>query len=95
MALPNPVALAGLAMALIGLQLQVRLVEEPYLQATHDAEYEQYASRVGRFPALGRTHPLVSAARSGSPGTPPAACRVPGEPARESYPVFAVASPSC
>jgi protein-S-isoprenylcysteine O-methyltransferase Ste14 len=55
LALPNPVALAGLAMALIGLQLQVRLVEEPYLQATHGAEYEQYASRVGRFlPWVGR-----------------------------------------
>lgn len=56
LALPNPVALAGLGMALIGLQLQVRLVEEPHLRATHGTEYEQYASRVGRFlPGVGRS----------------------------------------
>lgn len=32
---PNPVSLVGLALLLLGLQLQVRVVEEPYLRALH------------------------------------------------------------
>jgi len=39
----------------LGLELQVRFVEEPYLARTHGEEYRAYASRVGRFvPRLGR-----------------------------------------
>lgn len=53
---PNPVALAGFATLLVALQLQVRVVEEPYLYATHGAEYTRYAARTGRFfPWLGLT----------------------------------------
>ncbi len=38
-----------------GLELQVRVVEEPYLVRTHGDEYRSYASRVGRFfPGVGR-----------------------------------------
>ncbi|MEU0465421.1 isoprenylcysteine carboxylmethyltransferase family protein [Amycolatopsis sp. NPDC006131] len=52
---PNLVALAGLALLLIGIETQVRLVEEPYLRHIHGAAYADYASRVGRFlPGLGR-----------------------------------------
>ena len=52
---PNAVALAGLAALLIALELQVRVVEEPYLRRVHGADYERYAARVGRFvPRLGQ-----------------------------------------
>jgi protein-S-isoprenylcysteine O-methyltransferase Ste14 len=59
---PNVVALAGLAALLIALEIQVRLVEEPYLLRTHGQAYSQYAARVGRFlPGLGRLqHDLPS-----------------------------------
>lgn len=46
---PNPVALAGIVITVIGIQVQVRLVEEPYLRRVHGAAYTDYASRVGRF----------------------------------------------
>jgi protein-S-isoprenylcysteine O-methyltransferase Ste14 len=39
----------------IGLEIQVRAVEEPYLVRTHGDEYRAYASGVGRFvPSVGR-----------------------------------------
>jgi protein-S-isoprenylcysteine O-methyltransferase Ste14 len=39
----------------IGLELQVRVVEEPHLMRIHGARYEAYAARTGRFwPGLGR-----------------------------------------
>jgi protein-S-isoprenylcysteine O-methyltransferase Ste14 len=54
---PNAIALAGLAMIITGSQLQVRLIEEPYLHRIHGASYHKYASRVGRFvPGIGRLH---------------------------------------
>ncbi|OGQ24335.1 MAG: hypothetical protein A2138_17210 [Deltaproteobacteria bacterium RBG_16_71_12] len=53
--LPTVVSAAAFAAALVGLELQVRLVEEPYLMRTHGETYARYASRVGRFvPLLGR-----------------------------------------
>jgi len=52
---PNAVALAGLAALWLALEIQVRLVEEPYLLRAHGDSYRQYAARVGRFvPGLGR-----------------------------------------
>jgi protein-S-isoprenylcysteine O-methyltransferase Ste14 len=43
---------------LAALQLQVRLVEEPYLRRVHKDVWEQYAARTGRFlPWIGRHHP--------------------------------------
>ena len=52
---PNLVAIAGMAVTLIGIEIQVRLVEEPYLRGVHGALYTDYASRVGRFaPGIGR-----------------------------------------
>jgi protein-S-isoprenylcysteine O-methyltransferase Ste14 len=38
-----------------GVDVQARLVEEPYLRATHGQAYVDYARRTGRFiPAIGR-----------------------------------------
>lgn len=55
---PSVVALAGLAALVLALELQVRVVEEPYLAATLGAPYRRYAARVGRFvPGVGRLRP--------------------------------------
>jgi protein-S-isoprenylcysteine O-methyltransferase Ste14 len=52
---PSWVALGGVVALFAALELQVRVVEEPYLRRTHGAAYANYASRVGRFvPGLGR-----------------------------------------
>lgn len=52
---PNVVALVGLATLVAAIELQTRVVEEPYLLRTHGEAYAQYADRVGRFvPRLGR-----------------------------------------
>ncbi len=53
--LPNWPALGALVCLALGLELQVRLVEEPNLLAHHGESYRRYAARVGRFfPGLGR-----------------------------------------
>jgi protein-S-isoprenylcysteine O-methyltransferase Ste14 len=52
---PNIAALAGFGALVLALEIQVRLVEEPYLLRQHGEAYRNYASRVGRFvPGLGR-----------------------------------------
>jgi len=52
---PNVLSIAGVLLGAIGLQLQVRWVEEPYLLRTHGDAYAEYAQQVGRFvPAVGR-----------------------------------------
>ncbi len=52
---PNMIALAGLAALFVAIQLQVRVVEEPYLLGVHGEPYRDYAARVGRFvPGVGR-----------------------------------------
>jgi protein-S-isoprenylcysteine O-methyltransferase Ste14 len=53
--LPNALALAAVASLAVAIELQVRLVEEPYLIAQHGESYLGWARRVGRFvPGLGR-----------------------------------------
>lgn len=53
---PNLVALTGFVALLVALQLQVRVVEEPYLRRTHGAAYARYEATVGRFvPGVGMT----------------------------------------
>lgn len=53
--IPTPVALLGAILSIVGVVLQVRLVEEPYLAHAHGADYREYAARVGRFvPGVGR-----------------------------------------
>jgi protein-S-isoprenylcysteine O-methyltransferase Ste14 len=52
---PNLVALAGFALLVTSIELQVREVEEPYLQAVHGDAYRDYLATVGRFvPGAGR-----------------------------------------
>jgi protein-S-isoprenylcysteine O-methyltransferase Ste14 len=58
-----PHALTALAAActFVGLELQVRFVEEPYLLDTHGDGYREYARSVGRFvPGLGRLRAQLS-----------------------------------
>ena len=51
---PSWVALLGLFGLVVALELQVRVVEEPYLRRTHGDAYAAYAGRVGRFvPGVG------------------------------------------
>lgn len=52
---PSGVTFAALVCLLAAVQLQVRVVEEPYLRTTHGPDYASYAARVGRFvPGVGR-----------------------------------------
>jgi protein-S-isoprenylcysteine O-methyltransferase Ste14 len=52
---PTWPAIASVIVIAVGLELQVRIVEEPYLLRTHGDEYGRYASGVGRFlPGVGR-----------------------------------------
>jgi protein-S-isoprenylcysteine O-methyltransferase Ste14 len=52
---PNVFAGAALVAGWLGLELQVRRVEEPYLRATHGAAYLAWAATSGRFlPGIGR-----------------------------------------
>jgi protein-S-isoprenylcysteine O-methyltransferase Ste14 len=54
---PSWVAIAGLIGLMLALELQVRVVEEPYLLSVHGEEYASYSARVGRFlPGVGRIH---------------------------------------
>jgi protein-S-isoprenylcysteine O-methyltransferase Ste14 len=58
MLVPNAVSLVALGLLALGLDLHVRLVEEPYLAATHGDSYARYAAQVGRFvPGVGRLSP--------------------------------------
>ena len=52
---PSWVALVGLAGLVVALELQVRVVEEPYLLRAHGEPYRRYAAETGRFlPGVGR-----------------------------------------
>jgi protein-S-isoprenylcysteine O-methyltransferase Ste14 len=52
---PSVVAILAVVLLIAALQIQTRLVEEPYLLATHGDKYARYADRVGRFfPRVGR-----------------------------------------
>ena len=55
---PNAFSLAMLAAFVTAHQIQVRVVEEPYLLRVHGAAYRRYAERTGRFvPGIGRLQP--------------------------------------
>jgi protein-S-isoprenylcysteine O-methyltransferase Ste14 len=52
---PNVLAVVTFLVLLVGLEVQVRQVEEPYLRKTHGASYRAYAPATGRFlPGIGR-----------------------------------------
>jgi len=58
LAVPTPLAGAALGCLVVAVELQVRVVEEPYLRRVHGGAYDAYAARTGRFlPAIGRLHP--------------------------------------
>jgi protein-S-isoprenylcysteine O-methyltransferase Ste14 len=53
---PNPLAIIGFTLLVVTIELQVRVVEEPYLRTTHGDTYRVYLADVGRFiPKVGRT----------------------------------------
>ena len=45
----SPLLDIGFAVILVAHQVQVRLVEEPYLEWIHGDTYRRYAQRTGRF----------------------------------------------
>jgi protein-S-isoprenylcysteine O-methyltransferase Ste14 len=52
---PSVIALASVAILVASLELQTRVVEEPYLLRTQGERYSAYSRRVGRFlPGIGR-----------------------------------------
>jgi protein-S-isoprenylcysteine O-methyltransferase Ste14 len=52
---PTWLGFSALGAIALGLELQVRAVEEPYLLRAHGDAYRAYAARVGRFvPGIGR-----------------------------------------
>jgi len=52
---PNLVAIAGFVLLVATIELQVRVVEEPYLLSKHGDAYRDYLASVGRFvPGVGR-----------------------------------------
>ena len=52
---PTWLSIAAVFVIAVGLELQVRSVEEPYLIRAHGEAYRRYAARVGRFlPGVGR-----------------------------------------
>lgn len=51
---PNIISGSALLLGAVGLEIQTRWVEEPYLLRTHGQVYAEYAGRVGRFlPRIG------------------------------------------
>lgn len=52
---PNVLAVVAFVALVAAIEIQVRVVEEPYLLRTHGEGYSEYTSRSGRFvPGLGR-----------------------------------------
>jgi protein-S-isoprenylcysteine O-methyltransferase Ste14/precorrin-6B methylase 2 len=59
---PNVVALGAALTLLLAVEIQVRHVEEPYLERTHGDAYRRYLGAVGRFvPGVGRRAEFVPA----------------------------------
>jgi protein-S-isoprenylcysteine O-methyltransferase Ste14 len=55
MMVPNVVSTLMLVTLIAAIQVQVRFVEEPYLERVHGDAYRSYAARTGRFlPLVGR-----------------------------------------
>ena len=51
---PNVASFTSLGLLVLGVELQVRFVEEPYLRAVHGEAWVSWARRVGRFiPGMG------------------------------------------
>ena len=53
--IPNSLAIAAILLTSVGIELQVRCVEEPYLLTSHREAYRRYTASVGRFiPGVGK-----------------------------------------
>ncbi len=51
---PNLIAVLGLICLVAAIQIQVRVVEEPYLRRVHGDPYLRYSAAAGRFlPGIG------------------------------------------
>jgi protein-S-isoprenylcysteine O-methyltransferase Ste14 len=51
---PNAVTIVGFVLLVVTIEVQVRVVEEPYLSTKHGASYQDYTASVGRFvPGMG------------------------------------------
>lgn len=79
---PNVVALIGFVALLLALELQVRVVEEPYLRTLHGHAYARYEANTGRFlPALGKVEAVpadtTTAAATAPTGQHPTTSRTP------------------
>jgi protein-S-isoprenylcysteine O-methyltransferase Ste14 len=54
---PNVLAIVGFALLIVTIELQARVVEEPYLLTVHGEAYRDYLATVGRFvPGVGLRH---------------------------------------
>lgn len=54
---PNVAAWLAFGFMVVGLEILVRRVEEPYLHRVHEVPFDAYAARTGRFvPRVGRLH---------------------------------------
>lgn len=54
-AAPDLLSVVAFAVAFVSVEVQVRMVEEPYLRRTHGDAYARYAARTGRLvPGIGR-----------------------------------------
>jgi protein-S-isoprenylcysteine O-methyltransferase Ste14 len=52
---PTVIPALALMVLVVAIELQVRVVEEPYLSVVHGRAYDAYAARAGRFvPGIGR-----------------------------------------
>lgn len=61
-AVPTALSLTALGCLVAAVQLQVRVIEEPYLLRVHGADYGAYAARTGRFvPGVGHLRPAPRA----------------------------------
>ena len=55
---PSALAIVGFIALIVALELQVRIVEEPYLLRAQGAAYAEYAAQTGRFvPGVGTLRP--------------------------------------
>ena len=65
--IPNLVVLTAFIALVAAIELQVRLVEEPYLLRVHPASYLAYGRLVGRFvPGLGRLRTVTTTGEGGT-----------------------------
>jgi protein-S-isoprenylcysteine O-methyltransferase Ste14 len=64
---PNVVAIVGFVLLVATIEVQVRVVEEPYLATKHGDVYRDYCAGVGRFvPGVGRAGLVIGVTSKGT-----------------------------